>query len=581
MALDGIFLHHLQAELSQQLIGGRVDKIHQPNKDELVFVLRTTTAAHRLLFSARATSARVTVIASGLENPKQPPMLCMLLRKKLSGARLIDIQQPELERVLFFIFDAVNELGDRVKLTLAAEIMGKFSNIILLDEERRVIDALKRVDPDTSSLRLVLPGIPYSLPPAQEKCCLLEDSHFNILDKIDALPKDMELSKALLSVLQGVSPIVCRELQHQVGRGKDLFIRSMNDEERFRLGFFIQNLRETAQTVSGTPYMAIDLQGKPLDFSFMDIHQYGTHAVVRTESTFSTLLESFYRERDSIDRMRVKQQDVFRLLTNYNDRISRKIMIQKGELAESEDRDKLRIAGDLLSANLHLVPKGAAAITLPNFYDETMSDLSIKLDPALSPSQNAQKYYKRYRKAKKAQEVLQEQIRLSEKELIYLDSVLEALARAETEADLAEIRVELSETGYLKASKAKKERTAAVGKPLEFDVEGFKIYVGRNNKQNDKLTLRSAKKNDLWFHTKNIPGSHVILALEGMQPPVSVLQHAAFLAAKHSRASSSANVPVDYTRVKNVSKPQGAKPGMVIYVDYKTLYANPQTDVQL
>ena len=576
MALDGAFLRHIKKELEEKLVGARVDKIHQPNREELVVAFRTREAAYRVLFSARANSARVHFTSIPLENPKQPPMLCMLLRKKLQGAKLVAIRQPDLERLLHFEFDAINELGDHVLLTLTMEVMGRYSNIILWDEQGKIVDALKRVDAEMSSQRLVLPGLTYHLPPPQNKLCPLTTQQQQVVQALQALPRDMELSKGFLSVLQGVSPIVCRELAHQVGRGRELTVKTMDEEQYFRAGFFYQQMKETLDEVSGRPFMAVNLQKKPMDFSFVEIHQYGVSAVVKEMESFSTLLDEFYRERDKQERMRVREQDLLRLLSTHAERLSRKMNAQRGELEQCANRDELRVAGDLVSAHMYAIPKGAAAVDLPNFYEEQQPLVHIQLDPALTPSQNAQKYYKEYRKAKTAEEKLTEQIDLAGKELEYLESVLDALARAETERDLAEIRAELQEQGYLRRLRSKKDKPAAVSAPMQFTTsDGFTVLVGRNNRQNDRLTLKTANNNDIWFHTKNIPGSHTVLVTNGREPTETAMEEAAKLAAQHSRAKDSSQVPVDYTKVRNVSKPQGAKPGMVIYVRYKTMYVTP------
>lgn len=579
MALDGAFLRHIKQELEEKLLGTRVDKIHQPNREELVVAFRTRESGYKVLFSARANSARVHFTTIPLENPKQPPMLCMLLRKKLQGAKVVAIRQPELERLLHFDFDSINELGDHVILTLTMEIMGRYSNIILSDENGKIIDALKRVDAEMSSQRLVLPGLSYQLPPPQNKLCPLSTSQQQVVEALKALPKDMELSKGFLSVLQGVSPIVCRELAHRVGRGAELTVKTMDEEQYFRAGFFYQQMKETIDQVSGKPYMAVNLQKKPMDFSFMEIRQYGTSAVVKEAETFSQLLDEFYRERDKQERMRVREQDLLRLLSTHSERLSRKINAQRGELEQCANRDALRVAGDLISASMYAISKGASSVDLLDFYQEDQPLVHIKLDPALTPSQNAQKYYKEYRKAKTAEEKLTEQIDLAGKELEYLESVLDALARAETERDLSEIRGELAEQGYLRVHRNKKEKPAAVSAPMRFTTsDGFTVLVGRNNRQNDKLTLKTANNNDIWFHTKNIPGSHTVLVTEGKAPTETAMEEAAKLAALHSRAKDSAQVPVDYTQIRNVSKPQGAKPGMVIYVNYKTIYVTPDKE---
>lgn len=582
MALDGAFLRHLKKEIEEKLIGGRVDKIHQPNREELLFAFRTReSGGWKLLLSARANSARVHFTTEAPENPKQPPMLCMLLRKKLQGAKLLSVRQPGLERLLHFDFDTVNELGDHVTLTLTTEIMGKYSNVILSDENGKIIDALKRVDAEMSSQRLVLPGVTYQLPPAQDKLCLLDCTAAQITERIRQIPKDMELSKALLSVLQGVSPVVCREIQHQVGRGQELYIKEMNEEQYFRVGFFCQKLKDTVEQVSGVPCMAVNKQKKPMDFSFLEIRQYGSAAVTSECDTFSQLLDKFYLEKDRQERMRVREQDLLRMLSSASERLSRKIQAQTAELTQCANRDQLRIAGDLLSANLYQIPKGADKVQLPDFYQEDQPLVEIPLDPALNASQNAQKYYKEYRKAKTAEDKLTEQITLAQEDLQYLDTVLDALSRAETAQDLAEIRGELAEQGYIRIPRSKKEKPASVSAPMKFQVaDDFTVLVGRNNRQNDTLTLKTARNYDIWFHTKNIPGSHTVLLTQGREPTEQAMWDAAKLAAKYSRAKDSSQIPVDYTRIKNVSKPQGAKPGRVIYVDYKTIYINPEEDAE-
>ena len=578
MALDGAFLRHLKKEITDRALGARVDKIYQPNKEELVFLLRTRQEAFKLLLSARANSPRIHFTQYAPENPKVPPMLCMLLRKRLSGAKLVEVRQPGLERLLYLDFDAANELGDKVRLSLVIEIMGKYSNIILVDGQGKIVDALKRVDEEMSSQRLVQPGLAYELPPAQNKPCMLECQPEEIVEAIVHQPKNQSLNKGILNALQGLSPVVCREIEHQVGRGQELFTRDLTQEQRERLRFFLERLFTTVRDTAGEPYMVTKIKGKPMEFSFLNIVQYGTLASVSRWEDFSSLLDEFCEERDRQDRMRVKAQDLLRLLANASERLSRKINLQRGELARSEDREHLRVCGDLINANLYRIERGSAFADLENFYDENRL-MRVKLDPALNATQNAQKYYKEYRKAKTAQQVLGEQIAQAEQELLYVDSVFDCLSRAQSESELNEIRQELREEGYLKAVRDKRKPPAPLA-PLEFvSSEGFRILVGRNNRQNDKLTLKQANNNDIWLHTKNIPGSHTIIVTGGRQPGDATLKEAAMLAAYHSRAKDSSQVPVDYTQVRYVSKPQGAKPGMVIYVHYQTLFVTPQHEL--
>lgn len=575
MALDGAFLRHIKKEIEDQAISARVDKIYQPSRDELVLFLRTRHEMFRLLMSARANSPRVHFTQYVPENPKTPPMLCMLLRKRLSGAKLLGIRQPGLERLLYFDFEAVNELGDKVQLTLVSEIMGKYSNVILIDQNGVIIDALKRVDAEMSSQRLILPGLTYQLPPPQKKANLLEVSAEEMIEQLKREPGDRPLHKVILGHIQGLSPVVCRELEHLTGRGRDLTIHSLTQEEEERLRFFLDRLKQQVTQISGTPYLIEDRQGKPMDFSFENISQYGSATVVKKPGSFSCLLDQFYAERDRIERMRARSQDLLKLLANHSERLSRKINAQQSELEQCANRDQMRICGDLLNANLYRMERGASSVELENFYDE-MKPVVIRLNPALSPTQNAQKYYKDYRKAHTAEQMLTGQIQQARQELEYIDTVFDALSRAATERELNEIRQELAEQGYLKRGKGKQKPQAMMG-PLAFtSSEGFPILVGRNNRQNDKLTMKQASNQDLWFHTKNIPGSHTILVTQGKTPGEESIRQAAMLAAYHSRAKSSSQVPVDYTQIRYVNKPSGAKPGMVIYENYHTLYVTPE-----
>ena len=577
MALDAIFLKHIKTEIENKALGGRVEKIYQPNRDELVFVIRTYEESKKLLISARPDTARIHFTETNIENPKNPPMLCMLLRKKLVSSKLIEVEQKGLERVLVLKFDAVNELGDHVILSLAVEIMGKYSNIILVSEQGKVIDSLKRVDAEMSAERVILPGMIYRDPPKQDKLSIFENDAELIADEIVNLNKTSLLSKALMEKVQGISPVISRELEFKVGLGFEVTNKSLSAVQKNRLIEVIGELKETAEESKGEAYMAINKETKkPIDFAFMNIYQYENLAEIRKYDSFSMLLDSFYSERDKIERMRVKSADILKLLTNRAERLARKINNQKAELDATLDREYLRICGDLINANLYAIPVGASEVSLMNFYDENCADIKIKLNPAISAHANAQKYYKDYKKAKTAETKLTELIKEGETELQYIESVFYSLTEAETEQDLGEIRTELAEQGYIKKQqKNAKNKPDPIGKPLKFTTEdGFTILVGRNNKQNDKLTLKDARNSDYWFHTKNIHGSHVILVTEGREPTEEAMFEACKLAAKHSKAKESSQIPVDYCLVKHVSKPQGSKPGMVIYVNYKTAYVN-------
>ncbi len=575
MAFDGVFLRHIRKELEQKLLNTKVDKVHQPSRDQIILTLRSREGAFRLLLSAHANSPRIHLTSVSPENPKVPPMLCMLLRKKLSGARLRRIEQPSLERVLLLDFEAVNELGDPVLLRLSMEIMGQYSNIILIDDKGMIIDAVKRVDASMSSQRLVMPGLPYELPPAQSKLSMLETDVDTILSAVTAVSRPMPLSKALLQVLQGVSPILCREYEYLCGHGREVRTDELDEEKLSRLRYFLKRDMETARSISGQPYMIIDHAKKPIDFTFTYIQQYGTGHSVSGGESFGEMLDRYYAKRDSAEAMRVKSEDLTKLLSNTASRLLRKIYIQTDELKQCADREHLRVCGELIQANLYRLERGASSLEAENYYLDPPAPITISLDPALSPAANAQRYFKNYQKAKTAEQMLTLQISAAEEELDYVSSVLDAVSRAQSEGELDEIREELIGQGYLKA-RGRKQRRPSPLKPLCFtSAAGFLIYVGRNNRQNDQLTLHTADKNDIWLHVKDIPGSHTLIVTQGKTPDEDTLLLAARLAAGHSKARESGKVPVDYTKARYVSKPTGAKPGKVIYTHQQTLYVAP------
>lgn len=576
MALDGMMLHHVVNELKTTALGARVYQIYQPNRDEILIHLRTKSGNKKLLVSTRANSPRVNFTEYSVENPASPPMLCMLLRKRLGGGRLVDIRQSGLDRVLFFDFECTNELGDLVKLTLVIEIMGKYSNVIFTDDSGLIIDALKRVDVTMSSRRVVLPNLRYELPEKQDKLNILLTDADKVVEKIINTPDEKPLNKAILNAVEGISPVICRELENRVLGDKIASNKTLSVEDKTKLKEEINKLADMVLTCAGKPLMLYHKgEKRPFDISFIDIRQYGSLCETSERESFCKLLDSYYAERDSADRMRVKSADLSRVLTNLINRITNKINAQRRELAACEDREQLRIKGDLIQANLYRIERGAESVTVENFYDENNAPITIRLNPAISPAQNAQRYYKAYNKAKTAEQILTEQIKKAEEELIYLDTLADALARATSEKELNQIRLEFMEQGYIRRPKSATKKPASLP-PLEYTTsDGLRVLVGRNNRQNDALTLKTAKKLDLWFHTKDIAGSHTILVTDGGEAPECSIVEAARIAAYHSKARESSNVPVDYTLVKHVSKPNGAKPGMVIFVNNRTLYVDP------
>lgn len=576
MALDGVFLKHIKNELEQRLIDSKVDKIYMPTRDSFVLSMRSREGTDLLLISARANSPRINLTNIKPENPKVPPMLCMLMRKRLTGARLRSVDQPGLERLLMLNFEGRNELGDTVMLTLSVEIMGQYSNIVFIDENNVIIDAVKRVDASMSSRRLVLPGMKYELPPQQSKLSMLEYEAEDIIKAVEKIPGSKRLDKALLSVIQGVSPIICRELEYLTGRGADVYSDSLDEERRTRLSYFLKRDIALVRDMKGEPFIITDNTGKPVDFTYEYIQQYGSGRAKKEADTFSALLDLYYSKKDNAETIRSKAEDLTKLMNNCASRLIKKIYIQTDELKNCADREQLRICGDLIQANLYRIKRGAAEFEAENFYDENMSMIKIKLDPALSAATNAQRYYKNYQKAKTAEQVLKVQIEKAESELDYVSSVLDAISRAETVRELGEIRQELTEQGYLRSS-GKKQKADKPLPPKEYiSNSGFRILTGRNNKQNDRLTLKQADKNDIWFHAKDIPGSHTIIVTGGRKPDDDTMLMAARIAAFNSKAGQAGKVPVDHTLVRYVSKPQGAKPGMVIYINQKTMYVEPE-----
>lgn len=575
MAFDGMMLHHVVNELKLGALNSRVSQIYQPNRDEIIINLRSMSGNKKLLLSARANSPRVHFTAYSVENPSSPPMLCMLMRKRLGGGRLVDIRQHGLDRIVSFDFECTNELGDKVMITVVVEIMGKYSNVIIVDGEGVIIDALKRVDMTMSSRRLVLPNIKYEYPDSQDKLNILLSPVDEVVEKIVNTPGEKPLNKAILGAVEGVSPIICRELEHRASGGSSISNKTLKQSDILSLKAQLEKLSDTVLTCSGEAYMLYRKgDNKPFDISFTEIKQYGSLGESKKLTSFCELLDSFYYERDSIDRMRVKSADLAKIINNLIHRTSNKINNQKQELKSCADREELRIKGDLLQANLYRIERGSESVTVENFYDENRP-VEIRLNPAVSPAQNAQKYYKDYNKAKTAEQVLTVQIKKGEEELLYLETLKDELSRASSEKELSQIRLECAEQGYLKRSKSGGKKPAPLPM-LEYTTsDGFKVLVGRNNKQNDTLTLKTAHKRDFWFHTKDIPGSHTVVITEGRELTETAIIEAARIAAYHSKAKESSNVPVDYTLIRNVSKPNGAKPGMVIFVNNRTVYVDP------
>ncbi len=586
MSLDGLFLHCIRTELENSIVGAKVDKVYQPSSEELVFSLRTRKqGGKKLLLSARANSPRINLTGASYENPASPPMLCMLLRKRLGGATVTAIRQNGCDRILFLDFLAVNEMGEKENLSLAVEIMAQYSNVVLVSEDGMIIDALKRVDFTKSSKRLVLPGVKYELPPAQEKVNILEETADLATERIMSFP-NKTVSSATLSSVMGVSPIVSRELSY-IAFGEDVYVR---DADLKTLSLVLDKFKREYAHGSQRYCLLKDENGKPFDFSFMPITQYGDMATAEYFNNASELLDEYYSKRDSIERMTHKTADLRKLLQSTRERIIRKVDNQRVELKACENREALRISAELINANLYRLKKGESFYDLPNYYDDNKI-MRISVDPALSPAQNSQKYFKEYKKTYTAEKKLTEQIEAGIEELSYLDTVLDELLRAENERDIGAIKEELLSSGYIrnrsmqKSQKIKrngqrvKQKTVSSLPPKEYETtDGFRVLVGRNNLQNDKLSMKSSEKLDMWLHTKDYPGSHVIIVNKNGEVSDRAIEEAAVIAAVNSTARDAHKVPVDYTLVKNLKKPAGARPGKVIFHENWTVYVTPDED---
>lgn len=575
MSLDGAFLHIVCNEL-QPLVGARVDKVYQPSREEIVVSLRTyRDGGKKIVLSANSVSARVNLTTAAFENPQQPPMFCMLLRKHLSGGRLMAIRQDGLERIVSLDFECTNEIGDIVTNSLVAEIMGRHSNIILV-RDGRVIDSVKRITDDISSVRRVLPGIQYEAPPRQDRLCLLDAEPQQVLDAIADSPE--RLCKKLSAVLEGVSPILTREMAWYSAKDVDAACNALSDSAKDRLRFILGRVKYAVSGGECCFTVVSEPGGRKKDFCFINIEQYSTSMVISHENSANELLDGFFASQDRTERTRQRAHDLLKLLMNSYERVSRKLELQKKELAECSEREVFRVRGDLINANIWRLEKGQSKAVLEDF--TTGEPVEIQLDPRLTPAQNAQKYYTEYRKLDTAEKKLTELIAKGQQELVYIDSVFDAASRTDSESDLAEIRRELREQGYLKGGVRADEKVKKTSDPLHFrSSEGFEILVGRNNRQNDQLTLKTAKATDIWLHTQGIAGSHVIIRTEGRQPGEQTLFEAAQLAAFHSKGRSGSGVPVDYVAVKFVKKPAGAKPGMVIFTNNRTLYVTPDENL--
>ena len=572
MPLDAICLHAVVGEITPQIEGARIEKIQQPARDQVILLLRGN---RRLLLNAGANQPRLHLTGQLRDNPTQPPMFCMLLRKHLSGGRITAVEQEPLERVVTLHITAADEMGEQSAFHLILEAMGRHSNLILTDRDNRIIDCMRRVDFEMSQERQVLPGLYYCLPPKQGKRSPLDIGKDAFLQLLSACPDEKQADAWLLETFTAISPLIAREIVYRVCGATDA--RAFAVREQLWDSFFAW--QSSVKENSFTP-IVIKRDKKYTDYAYLDIRQYGAYAVSEICDSFCAMLDAFYEGREQAERVRQKGQDLMKAAVNACDRVRRKIAMQEKEYAQTQNREQLRICGELITANFYRMERGASLLTAENYYADGCPTVEIRLDPRLSPQENAAKYFKQYNKAKTAEKMLTEQLTKGRMELQYLESVVQELQLAESEQDFNDIRTELTEGGYLRRQGKKQSGFQRASRPREFcSSKGLRILVGRSNRQNDKLTGKDADKRDIWLHTQKIHGSHVILCTGGVEPDTQSLEEAASLAAYYSQGREGGKIAVDYTPVKYVKKPAGSRPGMVVYTTYQTMLVQPDGEL--
>jgi len=575
MALDGVLLSGVARELSQRIIHGRVERVLQPEADEVHLLIRNEGTNLRLLLSASASHPRVHLTAVTKPNPLSPPMFCMVLRKHLTGSKIVSISQQGMERILEFAFEGINELGDLVEKRLIIEIMGRHSNIILVDQNRRIIDSIKHITDNISSVRQVLPGLPYVCPPSQDKQDPLTATRESFLGLLNAWNGSGRYDRFLTDTFTGLSKQSSQEILYMAFKG-DYSSEGWNSLNHNILADAFLTFYSRVQSGDYAPVLLFDEENRPKDiFPF----HYGVYdqGLLRPFDTFSAALDEFYSGRDRADRIKQRTAGMSRVIRANLDRCEKKLAIQRQEIMEAERSMVYKLYGELITANIYNMVTGISEVSVLNYHDPEGGQIIIPLDAGKTPQQNAQNYYRLYNKAKKTMEKQKQMENETLEEIRYLESLAEHLVRAVDEAVIDEIRRELIAGGYVKGTPAKgRSKQQPISKPHHYiSSDGYDIYVGKNNLQNDELTLKFASGSDLWLHTKVIPGSHVIVKSKGGGIPERTLLEAARLAAWYSKARQSANVPVDYCPRRNVKKPGGAKPGMVIYEHYNTIYVTP------
>ena len=566
MPMDGLTLSLVTRELREALVGGRVDRITQPERDELNILVRNHGRNQLLLLSASAGCARAHITREKKVSPLEPPMLCMLLRKHISGGRVRDVRQVNGDRILEVEFEHLDELGDSARKILICEFMGRHSNLILVDGEGRILECARRVTESMSSVREVLPGLRYERPPEHGKTPF-DAPEADIVRALQGASGP--LHKAIAGAISGLSVQTARELAFRAAGNEDAHTQELDME-----AVAPAVARALAEVQSQTaPALLFAENGEPVD---VVAFAYLSRAALRSErfETISEAMDAFYRARDRAERIKQKSAALHRVLKNNIERCERKLALQKEALLGSERMEEYRVKGELLTASLHLAQKGMKSVTIPNYYEEGAPGLEVQLDEKLSPGQNAQRYFKLYQKARSAKRLAAEQVEKTTEELDYLEGQMLNLSACEEESELAELREELEKYGYVRKNHNRRQmKKLEPSRPMRFDSPtGIPILVGKNNLQNDKLTF-TAEPNEWWLHAKDMPGSHVIVL--SADPDEETLHMAARLAARDSKGASAGKVPIDMTRRRYVKKPAGAKPGFVIYTNQKTALAEP------
>lgn len=571
MALDGIYIYSILCELKNKFIGSRISKINQPEKDELNFLIRgIDNKNYRLLISASSSYPKIHITDNSKKNPLTPPMFCMVLRKYLLNSKIVDIRQIETDRIIIFDFQSVDDLGFNSIYSLIIEIMGRHSNVTLVRaRDNIVMDSIKHITPEINRFRSLYPGIEYVYPPKSERLNPFNFSREDFLNYLSDryLPIDEKMcSKVFIGVSKSLSKEIMFRLQQNVEEG------NINPDTAYG---HIDKLFTSIKNCNFS-YNIYSENGIIKDFSCIDLTSLDHMNKVKYNSS-SELLENFYFEKDKADRLNNHSIDLQRIVNTNLDRCLKKDEILNKKLIECQSKDKYRLYGELLTANIYVIKKGDKNVTLQNYYSDDLKDITIQLNENKTPSENIQAYFKKYNKLKTTEKMAKIQLEANSKEIDYLQSVFTNIKNCEDYSEIEEIKKELIDTGYIKFNKKNNKKSPKVSKPYHFiSSDGIDIYVGKNNFQNDYLTLKFADKKDIWMHTKNIPGSHVIIKNRAEPLPDKTLEEAAGLAAYYSKAKHSNNVAVDYTEVKNVKKPSGAKPGMVIYLTNRTVNIMPK-----